>query len=356
MEKNLIYEYNLIMKKEVIKQVVAFDISSRDFTFCISQMNIEQEIKIKQSGKCDNNLKGFEQVYSRINKTRLRDLPLFIVMEATGVYYEELAYFLKDKGERVCVVLPTKSKQYFKSLNIKSKTDKIDAQYLAQMGLERKLKEWQAPDPIMLDLKQLVRERHALIEDQTRLKCQRHAKRFCYNPKKEILERIEKRLAIIDEQIEEIEQQLKVLIKQNQEIYEKVQKIEKIKGLGILTIIVVIAETDGFSQIQNIRQLVSYVGLDIRLNESGRFKGKTTISKRGNSHIRSALYMPALNASNYNVALSKYYERIAERQVKKKMAVIAVARKLLILIYTLWRNETEYIENFGSLSTSVEIG
>jgi transposase len=344
------------MKKEVFKQVVAFDISSKDFNFCFSQMNIEQEIVIKQSGKCDNNHTGFEQVYSKINKNRVKDLALFFVMEATGVYYEELAYFLKDKGERVCVILPTKSKQYFKSLNIKSKTDKIDAQYLAQMGLERKLEEWQAPDSIMLELKQLVRERHALVVDQTRLMCQRHAKRFSYSPKKEILDRIEQRLTLIDGQVEEIEKQLLVLIKQNNEIYEKVKKIEKVKGLGILTIIIVVAETDGFSQIKNIRQLVSYVGLDIRLNESGRFKGKTTISKRGNSHIRSALYMPALNASQHNPTLKKYYQRIAQRQIKNKMAIIPVARKLLILVYTLWKSNEEYVVDYGSQNPKVEIG
>lgn len=344
------------MKKEVIKQVVAFDISARSFNFCFSAITMEQEIKIKQSGKSENNLKGFTQVYERISKNRLPDIPLYFVMEATGVYYEELAFFLKDKNERVCVVLANKCKQYFKSLNIKSKTDKIDAQILAQMGLERRLNEWQAPDAFMRNLKQLVRERHALIEDQTRLLSQQHATQFSYCPNTAVLSRMNRRLIVIQEQIMEIEAQLKTLVVNQSEIYEKIVRIEKIKGLGLLTIIIVIAETDGFSQIKNIRQLVSFVGLDVKLNDSGQFKGKATISKRGNSHIRSALYMPALTASVYNPTLKQFYTRIADKKIKKKMAIIPVARKLLVLIYTLWKNGQEYIPDYESRKAEMVIG
>jgi transposase len=78
-------------------------------------------------------------------------------MEATGVYYESLAYFLRDEKKTVHVVLPNYAKKYGQSLGVESKTDKIDARTLAQMGLERKLKEWQPFSSNFLTLKQLTR-------------------------------------------------------------------------------------------------------------------------------------------------------------------------------------------------------
>ncbi|MBY5960300.1 IS110 family transposase, partial [Membranicola marinus] len=71
-------------------------------------------------------------------------------------------------------------------------------------------------------------------------------------------------------------------------------KVATIKGVGRTTIITILCETNGFHMVRNIRQLVSYAGLDIVFNESGKFKGKTRISKRGNNRIRECLYMPAL--------------------------------------------------------------
>lgn len=65
------------------------------------------------------------------------DIPLFFVMEATGVYYENLAYFLYSNNYNVSVVLPGKIRNYAKSLQTKSKTDPIDAANITSFGLEK---------------------------------------------------------------------------------------------------------------------------------------------------------------------------------------------------------------------------
>ncbi len=93
------------------------------------------------------------------------------------------------------------------------------------------------------------------------------------------------------------------------------------------------AETDGFRKCTSIRKLVSYAGLDVAENQSGDKSGVARISKKGNAHIRAALYMPALCACR---------QRLNKRQKSKKQGVIAVMRKLLVLIYTLWKNSQEY--------------
>ncbi|MGV2479833.1 UNVERIFIED_CONTAM: IS110 family transposase, partial [Salmonella enterica subsp. enterica serovar Weltevreden] len=108
------------------------------------------------------------------------------------------------------------------------------------------------------------------------------------------------------------------------------------------TIITVIAETNGFATIENAKQLASYSGLDVMMNQSGKYHGKTRISRKGNRHIRSALYLPAMSAVKYNLRFRQFYQRIKTIKACGKVGIVAVARKLLVLIYTLWKKNIPY--------------
>jgi len=104
--------------------------------------------------------------------------------------------------------------------------------------------------------------------------------------------------------------------------------------------------------------LVSYSGYDVVQRESGTsIKGKTRISKKGNRYIRNALYFPAMVACRHNETLKETYIRINRNNKTSKMiGQVAIQRKLLVLIYTLWKNDTEFIENYqrGSLDPKTE--
>ncbi|PKH49923.1 hypothetical protein CXF68_04040 [Tenacibaculum sp. Bg11-29] len=108
----------------------------------------------------------------------------------------------------------------------------------------------------------------------------------------------------------------------------------------------IVDETLGFESMVNAKQLSSYAGYDIILRESGNFKGKTRISKRGNSHIRATLHMPSMTCVRCNPTLKKFYNRLKPRKAKPLVALVAVQRKLLILIFTLWKNEENYDTEF----------
>ena len=88
-----------------------------------------------------------------------------------------------------------------------------------------------------------------------------------------------------------------------------------IPGVGAITAATIVAETNGFAAIKNMKQLTSYAGLDVRINESGKWKGKSTISKRGNSHIRKALFFPAISHKTHDKTAGKFYERIKAKKV-----------------------------------------
>lgn len=82
------------------------------------------------------------------------------------------------------------------------------------------------------------------------------------------------------------------------------------KGVGIMTVATLLAETNGFLLFKNAPQLVSYCGYDVIENQSGKHKGKTRISKKGNRHIRRILHMPAFNVIRYKVAtFAQLFER-----------------------------------------------
>ena len=108
-----------------------------------------------------------------------------------------------------------------------------------------------------------------------------------------------------------------------------------------MTVATVLAETNGFVLFKSIAQLIKYTGYDVIEDQSGGHSGKTKISKKGNRRIRRALHMPAFNMIRYDVGNFKpFFERILEKHHLKMKAYVAVQKKLLVLIYTLWkRNE-----------------
>ncbi|KAA6334213.1 hypothetical protein EZS27_017452 [termite gut metagenome] len=98
----------------------------------------------------------------------------------------------------------------------------------------------------------------------------------------------------------EIEQEIQEKVSSDAELSRKVTQIQEVKGLGLLTIVTVLCETNGFLLFSNIRQVVSYAGLDVKLSQSGHYQGRIRISKQGNTRIRGCLYMPALSAVRSN--------------------------------------------------------
>ena len=118
-----------------------------------------------------------------------------------------------------------------------------------------------------------------------------------------------------------------------------------IPAVGLVSAVTVLAETQGFHMISNRKQLASFAGLDAKARESGTQNPRRRLSKQGNVRIRGALYMPALVAASKNPELKADYENIVQRNLsRKKVAVIAVERKLLLLMYTLWKKGEDYKE------------
>ncbi len=337
------------LSSKPVKYCLGIDVSKDDLSVCFSQMIPQQRITVKGSRKFENNLRGWKSLQSWLLRfLKDRELPLIIIMEATGVYYESVAYFLRDEGFKLSVVLPNKSKHYAKSLNVKTKNDLVDARILAQMGLERNLPEWNGLTPTMRKIKQLCREREALVKMRTVVFNQLHAHTWGSHPQKAIVQRSQQHIKFISKQIKMIEAEIQKIYLEDTDLKQRVDNICTVKGLGPLTVLNIVAEAGGFELIRSKNQLVSYAGYDVVQNETGTsLKGKTRISKKGNSHIRRVLFFPALAAARFEPSLQALYQRINERNPKIKMiGAVAVQRKLLVLIYTLYKKNEPYNPNF----------
>ena len=328
---------------EEAKVAVGIDISKDDFHVCLKEKTASETVKIKGTRSFSNDNKGFDDLVSWVLKREKQGTRVCYIMEATGTYYENLAYYLHGKGKKVSVVLPNKINHFAKSLNVKTKTDKVDSGFIAQIGIERELPIWKPMSANYKHLRDLCREMLSLKKERSRAKCQLHAMEYSHEKTPSVLQIKETLIDFYEKLILQIETEITKIIKTDKELKNRIEKIMKVKGLGLITIVVVLCETNGFELFNNIRQVVSFAGLDIKMNESGKFKGKTKISKKGNARIRQCLFMPAMCATNWNDKIKDLYDRIAERNpgIKRK-GIIAAMRKLLILIFVLWKNGEEY--------------
>ncbi len=334
------------------KQCVGIDISKASFTACICFSQEDGLLRYSEVRTFKNQKAGFNQLLRWVRKKCKFNLDLVFLMEATGVYYESIAYHLNAIKQTVHVVLPNTSKHYFLSLNIKTKTDKVDAKILSRFGVERTHKLWQAPNPKLLELRNLTRYYVQLQEQKTALNNIKISKEDAYEVQKFILQSNKKLIAQIDKQINLCKSKVEALINSDKQLKEKIDKVMTIKGIGLITVATVVAETLGFEQVKNVKQLVSYAGYDIVQRESGTsIKGKTRISKKGNRYIRNALYFPAMVSCRYNQDLKQAYLRIIHKKLSKMIGQVAIQRKLLILIYTLWKNNTEYITGYKKVAS-----
>jgi transposase len=329
--------------KDILKQCVGIDCSKDELVCCLSFLEKDMSITLVSTKSFPNSETGFHRILMWVNKHSLNTLPVKFVVEATGVYHEKLAEYFYDRESDISVVLPRRVSHFAKSLQTKTITDKTASEAISQFGLLKKLHKWQKPDKIYRFLRNLTREREQLMQQRTIAKNQLHAEQTGAWANMNTIKRIKSRISFFNKHIQQIEQEIKQVVKERDELKERLNHVQSIIGVRLITAVTVIAETDGFNLVRNQRQLVSYAGLDVIEKQSGTsVRKKPRISRKGNRHIRRALYMPALSAINHDKLNRGHYERLVDRHGIKMKAIVSVQRKLLVLIYTLWKNQTPY--------------
>lgn len=335
------------MNKKIVKQVAGIDIAQKELVVSLGRMYDDWTPELYSYKVFPNNQKGFEGLVSWVKKQSAEEVSVRFIMEATGVYHESLAYFLTDKEYNVSIILPNKISSYSRTLDIKTVTDKTASEAIARFGLERKLDNWTAPKPVYKRLRQLTRERDQLVEERTMVKNQLHAEQAEAQPNKGSVERIKKRIVFLNKQEQEIKAEMITLTRGDENIQKSITLLSSIPGVGQLTAAIILAETNGFELIRNKRQLTSYAGLDVREKQSGTsVKGKPRISKKGNKYLRKAMHMPALTAIRHDERFKGIFARLVSRHGIKMKAVVAIQRKLLEMMYIIYKTNKLYDKDY----------
>lgn len=332
---------------KIIRQVLGIDVAQKELVTCLGKLDEDLEVNLYAHKTFSNTAKGFELLVQWVKKQTDQGVAVRYVMEATGVYHESLAYFLRNKDLEVSIVLPNKISNYARSLTVKTVTDKTASEAIAQFGLERKLDSWEKPSPTYKKIKQLTREREQLIKERTMVKNQLHAEQAEAEPNKTSVSRIKKRIEFLSKQEKEILLEITALVKSDEKTSSVVDLLCSLPGVGPLTAAIIVAETNGFELIRNKRQLTSYAGLDVKEKQSGTsVKGKPKISKKGNRFLRKALHLPALAAIRHDERFKAIFVRLVSKHGIKMKAAVAVQRKLLEMMYTLFKTNEKYDKDY----------
>ena len=266
-------------------------------------------------------------------------------MEATGPYYLKLAYFLHEKGEKMAVINPLKIRRFAQMRFERVKTDKADARIIASYGKSEELKLWEPLEVHMVDIRQICSVMERMVKDGTAWQNKQEALKN--DPKHSLMamREIGDMIAYIPRKLEGLENRLDEIIKDHFDDQNKI--IRSIPGIGPKTSVMLLALTNGFTRFNTYKEFISYVGLSPRIYDSGAIKVKAHICKLGMSRARQLLYMAAKAASKYNAACKLLYERLTEKARQKKLALIAVANKLVKQSFALTSKSELYAKDFA---------
>ena len=285
---------------------------------------------------------GFNKFLKMLTKNSL------VVMEATGYYHYRLAQFLYKKGIVVSVVNPLSIKRFIQMKLAKVKTDKSDAKAICNYALINEVPIYNALTDIQSECLQLFRLLDAYLKQRTATKNKIHGEVVLGIPSKFVYRSLIRNKKQLDKEVNAIELRLLSLVKEDQQ--EQLTLLTSIPGIGQKTALFLIVVTDGFSKFENASQLCSYVGITPTIRESGSsVRGRARISKVGNRKLRNLLFLCSFNACKHNKACKAIYDRIVAKGKSKKLALIAVANKLLKQSFAIAKSGRPYDETYVSI-------
>lgn len=269
--------------------------------------------------------------------------PLSVVMEATGIYYLDLALELHAAGLPVSVINPKSFHNFAKLMLQTSKTDPIDAQLLAEYGERMTPRLWVPPTADQLTLRAIGRHINRLIGHRTRAKNELHALQATGTSFKLLIEDEQDAIAALDIRIDRLKKAARDAIAKCPNLTLQFHCMMAAPGVGEASAITALAELTVLPVTLKSPQVSRYAGLDVRLTQSGTSINRPgRMSKCGNAYLRAAMFMPALTAVRCDENVKAFYEALVARGKKKMQAIGAVMRKYLIGLWACMRSGEEF--------------
>jgi transposase len=253
------------------------------------------------------------------------------VLEPTGRYSAPIARQAQAAGRAVLLAVPRRAHHFLQSLPNRAKTDKLDSRGLGLYALSVSLPDYPLPSPAVERLQQLLIVRKTLAADLARYQQQCQALPLGQELLAPVITATKAQLRKLDQQIEAAQRDFPVMA-----------RLRRVPGIGPVTAAKVAARL-ATSDFGHSDQFVSFIGLDIRVRQSGQRKGHQGLSKQGDAELRRLFYLCAqasLRATDSPFVAQ--YEREQKKGLSKTAALCAVGRKLARLCWSLAHHESEY--------------
>ena len=311
------------------------DVSAKTLTVAV-----QQDGKALAQREFANSPSGHKALIAWLQK---RSTLIRVSLEATGIYSLDLALALKGADLIEVAVLNPKAVNRFAQSIRRSKTDKADAQALAEYSRRMPFQPWRAPNAVGLQLRTLSRHIAGLTVQYTREHNRLHAAEGTASTPRCILADLKRSLASLKRRLTRLRREAAVLVRQDDKAQKRFDLVISIPGIAEISAVHILGELAALSPEMSVREWVAHSGLDPAHETSGTSVHRPSrISRAGNRHLRRALYMPALVAVQRDPHMRAFYEALQSRHKAKLQALMAVMRKLLHAIYGIFRSETVY--------------
>ena len=313
----------------------------------ISKMTFDVAIQSEGNyhSRCFNNkLTGFSSLLTWVKA--FKQTPYFC-LEATGIYGLALAKYLHAQNQKVIVANPIQTHAFARMEMSRNKTDKADAMSIARYC--QHLYDKGNIDKSLFTPRDETFERVQFLVtrlDQLNKMRSQENNRLDVSLDKAATRSVSSMLLFIDKQIAKIKTTLATIVKNNKQLNSQVKLLTSIDGVGDKTAWSILAYIGDISLFENAKQISSYAGLNPRIEQSGSSINRSSLSKVGCARLRKSLYMPALVAVRFNTLMKTFYEKLLAKGKAKKVALVAVMRKLLVIAYGVLKSGKPFDVNY----------
>ena len=292
------------------------------------------DVHLRPSGEAFHVLRDAKGLDALIN--RLGALPVaLVVLEATGGFEASVAAALAGVGLPLCVVNPRQIRDFARAMGRLAKTDALDAEAIALFAERVRPPARPLPEPESRHLAELVGRRRQIVE---MIGMETNRRRQAAD--KHLARKLDRHIAFLEKELVDVDRDMGQAIKSSPAWSEAEALLKSVPGIGDVTARTLLAELPELGTIGR-QQLAALVGIAPINRDSGLMRGRRTIAG-GRASVRGVLYMAALTAIRRRSPFRAFYERLTLRGRPKKVALVAVMRKLLVTLNAIIRDQTPW--------------
>jgi transposase len=282
---------------------------------------------------------GLSELVQRLIKAE-RQVKL-IVLEATGGIERDVVAVLAAAKLPVAVVNARSVRDFARSLGKLAKTDSMDAAVLAHYAEVVEPVAQPVPDALSREVEALLTRRKQVIQTLVSERNRRAGLQLqrIVGPAKRVMQSLTRSIAWLEKELASLDNDLDDAIKNSPLWKEKDDLLQSVKGVGPILSRTLLGHLPELGRL-NRKQIAALVGVAPFNNDSGTRSGKRSIWG-GRAEVRCVLYMASVAAIRFNQVLSPFFRRLVAAGKPKKVALVAVMRKLLTHLNAIMRNHLQ---------------